>query len=385
MSAQVIDNPTRSEIHLAYLAPHKPEHWRRISQLVLTGGFGVEPNPHTSSVTERPEVILPEFKITWPTPELKEQDHKIFFEACQMIIRTLNLDDEAFSHSTLPKIFSVLQKSFLFRQLYSKVSKSQNNTVQHHIETVPTLVKTDTIDLQERFILRIVAVFHDIGKAFNIGRDQVHYHALIASNIISWFMDTYQNEFVHHLSLFDKSSGEKVISVDGNGAALNSREGLERQFLGLKNQITEIIRLHHVLEQIDKGVLDLETVAAIFESSGINPLVFGQFIIADGSSVIPDNEKYAKFLIQNLDALVQLVDLLAYQNFLDEETLSQDIKLSFAQSLQHIISEVASSVVGLPEKIQKIIREIADKIDTVLAVALLNLEVHPVPIQKTMV
>ncbi|MBP7842760.1 hypothetical protein KA017_02020 [Candidatus Woesebacteria bacterium] len=376
MSTQSINSPTRNEVHRAYLAPETPEHWERIQRLVLTGGFGVEPNPHNLNKTvEKNGQPAPEFRVTWPTPELEAQDHQIFFKACQMVMGTLHLDDEVYSYSTLPRIFQVLEESYLFTQLFSKVSASQNNTVRHHIETVPTLVITAGENMRDRFILRITAIFHDIGKSFNIGRDQVHYHALIASNIVSWFMEQYNDQFINNLFLVDKRLDTQVLIDKQHGGEV-TREALQIEFTEVKNQITEIIRLHHVLEQIDKGVLDLQTVAEIFKSKGINPLTFGLFAIADGSSVIPDNAKYAEFLISNLNALAQLVDLMEFQDLLKSDGISLEIKQTFAQSLQFVIREVIATIAGLPEKVQKIIREIAEKIDVVLATALLSLNVQ---------
>ncbi|GIK83498.1 MAG: hypothetical protein BroJett025_01200 [Patescibacteria group bacterium] len=370
MSRQTIDKPTQTEVHRAYLAPHSLEHWERIQRLVLTGEFGVEPNPQGYSEKLTAPQNVPDFRVTWPNKEKETQDYHLFFEACQMVIGTLHLDDEVFSQSTLPKIFRVLEKSYLYSQLFSKLSISQGNTVRHHVETVPTLVRTTPTDMRERFVLRVTAIFHDVGKAFNIGRDQVHYHALIASNIVSWFMQEYQPQFIHHLYLADKTLVTPVISREEQSV---TRESLEVEFTVVRNQITEIIRLHHVLEQIDKGVLDLDVVAQILTEKHINPLSFGLFAIADGSSVIPDNAKYAEFLIKNLDALAKIVDLMEYQEIFQNEGISFEIKKTFAQSLQFAITEVITKVEELPEKVAKIIREIAGKIDTILAVSLLTL------------
>lgn len=371
------ESPTKTEVHLAYLEPQTPKHWQNISNLILSGGFGVEPNPYNNvHATERS--TLPDFQVTWPTEQQKNEDYRSFFAACEMIIGTLDLEDVDFAHSTLPDVFSVLKDSYLFQHLYSKVSQSQNNTVQHHIETVPTLVRTSATNLKERFVLRTVAVFHDIGKAFNIGRDQVHYHALIASNIVSWFMETYKERFVNHLILFDKKSQEKVISVAENGNTLFSQEEIEAEFNRLKDQITEIIRLHHVLEQIAKGVLDLNTVAEIFVGSEINPLSYAQFIIADGSSVIPDNEKYAQFLLENIDALIRLVDVLYFEKLLDDPQTSDEVKLGIVQSLQAVISIVAEGEFennpGMLAKVQEIAKKLEDQIHSLLVQSLLGLE-----------
>lgn len=376
MSLQSINNPTKEEVYRAYVDQGNHEHWERIQRLVLTGGFGVEPNPHNSdSQGEKLGQQMPDFRVTWPTLELEAQDHQIFFKACQMVMGTVHLDDETYSKSTLPKIFKVLARSYLFTQLFKKESSSQNNTVQHHVETVPTLIQTSQINNRDRFILRITAVFHDVGKAFDIGRDQVHYHALIGSNIVSWFMEEYADQFIDRLHLSDMRVSDPVLLKKKHGKQI-TKEDVRKEYSVVKNQIVEMIRLHHVLEQLDKKVLDLDIVAQIFADKHVNPLIFGLFAIADGASVVPDNERYAEFLIKNLDALAKLVDLMEYEEILQDGRLSDEVKQMFAQSLQCVIREVVERIADLPEKVQKIIREISGKIDVILATALLSLSIQ---------
>jgi hypothetical protein len=311
-------NPTRSEVYLAYKQPWGANHWYRINQLVLNGGFHVEKEVSGQN-------SLPEFKIMWPSPEAKELDYQLFFEVSKMIIGTLHLDDRIFTKSVLPTIFQTLEKSSLYSLIFAKISVSQKNSVRHHIEMVPTLIQTDEFvnsgkhGYKERFISRTVAIFHDMGKAFNIGRDQAHYHALIASNIFKQFMSDYEEPLTKFWLQYESKQG------------LSSTGDNKSQFQLPKNEISEMIRLHHVLEQIDKGVLDLETVAEIFADNHVNPLIFGIFIIADGSSVIPDNPKYAQFLFQNLQALEKLMDLLVLEEI-------DEADLSFIQATQHLIA-----------------------------------------------
>lgn len=379
MSKQSIDAPSKNEVHRAYLAPETSEHWERIQRLVLTGGFGVEPNPKSiHGITEKGGKQpldfqqIPDFRITWPTPELEAQDYQIFFKACQMVIKTLDLDDAVYSQSVLPDIFKVLEKSYLFDMLNNKPPTWRGITVRNHIETVPTLVQTSQVDYRERFILRITAIFHDVGKAFNIGRDQIHYHALIGSNIVSWFMEKYADLFINDLYLPDMRLPTPVLLKKKKGERI-TRSELYSEYTIVKNQIVETIRLHHVLEQIDKGVLDLNVVAQIFTNKQINPLVFGLFAIADGASVIPDNEIYVEFLINNLDALSRLLDRMEYQELIRNNAVPLEIKQLCAQSLQCVISEVIEKIADLPEKVKKIIADLIKKIDTVLAVSLLSL------------
>lgn len=369
-------NPTKLEVHESYLSPQMPEHWIRIKKYVLEGGFGVEPNPHEKTEADS---SLPEFKVTWPSPETKKQDYAIFFEACKMIIGTLNLDDEIFANSTTPQIFLKLSESTLFTELYSKHSKSQGQSVQHHVETVPTLVKTNGIDLKERFILRTTAVFHDIGKAFNIGRDQVHYHALISSNIVSWFMDEYKHEFVNHFVSLDNRSQEKIISQDAQGNKIEGREKLEIEFCEIRNQISETIRLHHVLEQIDKGVLDIETVVQIFIDSKISSATYGLFAIADGSSVITDKAIYAKYLINNINYYFKLLEAMTYKRYIESDEKTEILKEMYSATVLNIIRQVideAEEGSELLAEVKGIVNEISDKIDPVLATALLSIDAN---------
>ena len=376
-----LNNPTRAAVYRAYNTPETSEHWELIQNLVLTGGFGVEPNPRAShgsqDATEKNGQQDPDFRVTWPTPELEAQDHELFFQACRMVMGTLHLDDELYSRSVVPEIFKILETSYLFTQLFSKKSLSQGNTVRHHVETVTKLVVTPSDNMRDRFILRVTAIFHDVGKAFNIGRDQVHYHALIGSNIFSWFFEKNKDRIIDALWWPDRTLATPVLlhKHKGEPTSKPNRTELYEEFAIVKSQIAEVIRLHHVLEQVDKGVLDLQTVAEIFKSKNVNPLTFGLFVIADGSSVIPDNAKYAEFLINNLNALFALLDLMEFQELLKSKSLSLEIKQTFTQSLQHVIREVIATTAGLPEKVQAIIEEIVGRLDRVLAVALLSLAI----------
>lgn len=328
-------DPSLEQIHAAYLAPEAPGHWNNIATLVLEGGYGVEPNPQKYGTSySEVDPTLPDFKISWPNKEIQEKDYAIFFSAAKMVIGTLHLDDAVFAQSVKPTIFTNLSKSHLFSQLFRKNSQSQGNTVQNHVETVPGLVSTNELARKEKFILRMVAVFHDIGKAFNIGRDQVHYHALIGSNIVAWFLDTYQDQIFAELEKQDRTNADKIFTISEE--SFDAEKAKQLEFAQMTTQITEIIRLHHVLEQIDKGKLDLPTVAEIFKSKKINSLLFGLFFLADASSVVPDNPVYARFLFQNVNAYIALLTQLANNEYLSEAKITVDQE-KLLQTMQSIL------------------------------------------------
>ena len=328
-------NPSLKEVHAAYLVPQAPGHWNNIAELVLEGGYGVEPKPQKYGTSySEVDPALPDFKISWPSKEIQKKDYAIFFSAAKMIIGTLDLDDAVFAQSVKTDIFSVLSKSHLFSQLFSKSSLSQGNTVQNHVETVPGLVSTDDLSKKERFIVRMVAVFHDIGKAFNIGRDQVHYHALIASNIVTWFLDAYKEQIIAEFEKKDRTNADKIFTTSEESFDVGKAKQLE--FTQITTQITEIIRLHHVLEQIDKGKLDLKTVAEIFKSKKINSLLFGLFFLADASSVVPDNAMYAKFLFQNINVYIALLETMFADEYLSQQQAAEGQE-KLLQTMQSIL------------------------------------------------
>lgn len=375
--------PSKEQVNVAYTRPHEPEHWARIDQ-ILTHGF--------SAAQE---------KISWPTPELKKADYEVFMLVVNIVIASLRMSDQEFSR-ILPQIFAQLEKTYLFSKLFEVVSISQGNTVRHHIETVPQLLDTQGATVQETLVLRLAAIFHDIGKAFDIGRDQLHYHALIAATILKEFLQENKAEIMRRLFQYEINSGESIllnpefVALSGGiakVAATSSSSEVKTQLSAgydqLVLQTTELIRVHHVLEQIDKDQLDLETVALLFTENDINPMLVGLFVVADGTSVVPDNEKYAQFLIENLNVLAQIIDTLEQHQLLEEitryqpqsaEALQESLRLKeiYAQALIHVIEKLLAFIQEIPDKVKEIVRDMIEKIDIVLAQALLSL-VGPEP------
>jgi hypothetical protein len=313
---------------------------------------------------------LPDYKITWPNIEQKEADFKLFYQACQMIIQTLHLDDVNFAKDTVPKIFTILESSTIFSHLkIKKKSETQGNTIEHHVRTVPKCLTTDSKNLEERFILRATAVFHDFGKAFDIGRDQVHYHALISSNIFSWFMEEYKDKLIQEMMLkniFNDSISH--TSNDEESEFIDNQEIKKTQFDKIRNQISESIRLHHVLEKLEKGVLDFQTIAEIFRRSDMQLATFGLFVIADGVSVVPSEAIYALFLVQNINYYFKLFDEIFHNNDISDDEELGRMKQMYAavlvNSLEKIIKE--SKIDGLYDKVAIKINGIKNQLDETL-------------------
>lgn len=370
-------NPSPDEVRSAYTQPSAPEHWGRIDE-ILTHGFATK-----------------EQGIAWPNRELQRADNEVFIEVTDLVISTLQLTDAEFT-SFLPQIFKRLEKTYLFGKLFEVMSETQKNSVRHHIEMVPSLLDTQGVSIRDKFILRMTALFHDTGKAFDIGRDQLHYHALIAATILKQFFIQNKPALIHRLHQYEIRSQERILlskdfleekggmpAVVAEGVTAELKTELSVGFDKLSSRTTELIRVHHVLEQIDKKQLDLATVAELFAENGINPMLVGLFVVADGTSVVPDNEKYAEFLIENLNILAQIIDLLENEDELTQlvenkpetvQVLQESLALKeiYVQALIHVIEKIVAIVADLPSKVKEIVSDLIERLDAVLAQALFS-------------
>lgn len=350
-------DPEKHQVETAYITPENIYNWAYVG-LELIQGFKIGLLEYRGKVG---------WGIDWESKEQKEVDYGIFLEVTNIVISTLRLDDKTFSKQVLPKIYRLLERTSIFMALTDKKSPTQGNSIIHHIKKVPEVLDTSSCETSDKFILRISAIFHDFGKAFNIGSDQLHFHALISSDLFKRFADAKESELVDHL-----------LTVEQKHNGTNDRERLKAKFRQSVDQASEIIRLHHVLEQIDKKRLTIETVANIFRLNEVNPLLLGLFVIADGGSVIPDKEEmYTTFLVDNLNYLARVMDEINRIDALDVVASKEEvesIKYMFVQAVQSLIRILSESGKELADLIKKIIKEISDRLDTFLAVSLLNLE-----------
>lgn len=342
-------NPTFIEVDRIYREPGRIDNWAYVA-IVLSRDFTV--------ITDEEE-----YRLEWNYPEQKERDYALFFEVIKKVISTLRFTDENYAKYVLPQVYGLLDNTSIFKAIAQKQSQTQGLPVLHHVKKVPEVVDTSECNLNERFILRCAAIFHDFGKMFNIEPDQLHLHALIGSDMFRRFMYEKEVEITQFLTMAEPS--------------------LHKSLRSSTDQAAEIIRLHHILEQVDKRRLTVHTAAEIFRDCAVNPFLMGLFVVADGGSVIADNELYSKFLIDNLNALSQIIDVLEQLNMggADDEQLSnsenaiesKEVILIFVQALQNLLKTISTKSHELTEKIKDIVAEIAERIDRVLAVALLSL------------
>lgn len=347
--------PTNEEVLTAYRTPLAPENLEKFQAVV----------PYTSMMREEQSGFSFDTTLIWPDEETEKHDSQIFCEITKLIISSLRMDDATYNEIVLPVIELLFQQTFIYAKLFAKESISGEKKVIGHIVKVTQLMDTTKCTVRERFILRNAAPFHDLAKIFGVGSDQLHLHAYLSSIIFKKYMLVHQDELLVYLH---------QIETENNGATDFAK--LEIRYKEAVKQTEELIRLHHILEQVDKGRLALDEIVAIFIETKLDLFLLGLFVIADGGSGMDEDPKKRVFTINNLNILSHAIDLINKVDYLENEKETNEVKLSFVQALQWLIATISVSTQNLSEHIKQIVEELRETLDEILVRALLGLEVE---------
>lgn len=347
------DQPTSQDHYISILFRNSEINWLKIKEILTSSnsGFSVlETKAREEEAAWDGEI---DYSIVW---EEQESDYLIFEDVLFKVITLIEEDDDIYN-TELTEIFTTLKNSQLFSLLFQKQSQSQGNTVEHHIKTVSSLTKTDGLTLYERISLRITALFHDVGKAFDIGSDHLQSHTLISEDIIKRVLVHLKPMIQESISFMAKKGSKNSVSLS------EANEQILENYPGFVSQISEVIRLHHLLEKVDKNQIDIEVAASIFYNNNVDPLIFGMFVSADGLSVVPDSEVYAKYLVNNIEILTNLVGLIDNLKTIfniEYDKSPETVNMTVVQALQEL-------VINLIDKLQSLIIEIKGSIGVVTA------------------
>lgn len=115
-------------------------------------------------------------------PELQwltfDQDSEVFVSVMRLLWQHKNMSDQEFVLEIHPQALSLLEKSPLFEQLGSptiQVTKAHRGvTPKQHTSNVEQMLKTDKAQFfgYQKFLLRLAAYYHDIGKGVSAGIPQ---------------------------------------------------------------------------------------------------------------------------------------------------------------------------------------------------------------------
>jgi hypothetical protein len=250
--------------------------------------------------------------LTW---ESFEEDSLVFTQVCDYLWQTAELADAEF----VPNIVSI-RELVLSSQVFSRLTSQAIRVTaghegarpfDHTINVLSKLKTTDDSTKNERFILRLSALFHDAGKGlvadlisdpeiatlFKNGEHTHPDHAVISALILSKFGQEYK---------------KNNYSDDENLAQLVDQASL-------------IILHHHLFQDLIDNKASLEEVVAVFRSRP--DLIFLIFLVcrADVDSI----QKYRSEWSHRYVLLQQLSELL-------EITINEETAI------------IAQAVLGLP-------------------------------------
>lgn len=276
--------------------------------------------------------IHPEFSgrvIDW---EERVEDQNRMDVVMSLVRSSIGLSDKDFNAQVLPQIQKHLggkdaPSASLFHMLDDgekrKLANGQDGTSHtpfQHSMVVTAETKTSE-DLSLRYVQRVSGVFHDLGKVGLVpgDRDEETWHA-------EWSYLFLQDYFFSP-SRFDKYSPEELDEID---------------------LILRTVRYHHVLEQIEKDVMEPDNpmLLALFQDSKLMESI-ARLTDADTSSV----KGYERFRVEAISSILQI--------FTELQRHGQELG-------QDVIAFVQSHIQGLFELIRNLISEINDAITLTL-------------------
>jgi hypothetical protein len=341
-----------AEITSAYLSPGTEKHIDRNNQFILPDNLKLVVHHDQDRVT-----------LNWKDSEQRKKQFESFLKVSTLVVTSLisypdeESNDKKFAEVHVPKIFEILKQSTLFELLKDKHSETQEDSIINHLEIVPKALDTRNCTLLERYSVRMGAIFHDISKAFDTGKDQLHYHPWLSSVIYLDFATDpeYQKQIIEIIITVQAgiNPNNKIFlesETDDENINFPPGEEIITEYLESVRQTSEIIRLHHLFEQLDKGNLTMDSVVTLFSELKINLDLLLILLIADGGSVIHNKAQYASFLIANIEQAAKLSKLLEQDSDDDSESSSMEKYIHILKYVLDLLLDVLNNITDAMKK-----------------------------------
>lgn len=292
-------------------------------------------------------------RLEWTT---MREDFKAWGKAVKELAATSDLDDQTFRSEAASRISSLLlNESPLFKHLASgdiAVTRTHSELKKTpFIHTFDVLMAIDTsvcTSAQQRFFLRLIATFHDIGKAIVAQYDYLQNHAAFSQSMLMEFM---MSEW--KMSPLEAYRFTNVVRLHHASELMEK----DRQVLTNEDVLGKLYELHDVLlgsEPIEPAQFQF-TAAALWElgnadTQSVMTWEYSQKTVLAGIDNInlilatAENEavfrKHANVLIPWLAKFAE--DGLRYIEKLNKTSVDLEAKLeSLVKFLQEIIKGIS--------------------------------------------
>jgi hypothetical protein len=341
---------TPDDITNSYLYPGTKIHIDRINKFILPNNFELVKHLDQDRAT-----------LKWSDSEKRKKQFDSFLEVSTLVISSLisypdESNDIKFAKVFVPKIFKILKQTPLFELLKDKHSETQDDSIINHLEIVPKALDTRNCTLLERYSVRMGAIFHDISKAFDTGKDQLHYHPWLSSVIYLDFATDpeYQKKIIKIMRTVQAGINPNYkfflgSETDDENINLPPSEEIIAKYLESVKQTSEINRLHHLFEQLDKENLTMESVVKLFLELKINLDLLLILVIADGGSVIYNKAQYASFLIANIKQ-ADILSKLLEQGSDDDSESSMEKYIYILKYVLDLLLDVLNNITEVMKK-----------------------------------
>lgn len=223
--------------------------------------------------------------IEWPGID---EDLLSFRQAVKLLWNSRELPDEEFRLAILPKIFNELSSSPSFQFLSNVYGSRQESTLEHS-RLVAEMVVTD--GLESKFWLRLMAVYHDIGKGLI---SDIEAHSELEGVRYKISPDSDHDHAVLSFSMLQELIVRASTELQEMGGFVGDNPG----------DFVKPVKFHHILEAMALGKITPEELVQLIGPTSKNFLNTLPLMLADMGAAGKLN-----YFVENIDALLHALEV----------------------------------------------------------------------------
>ncbi|MBP7768680.1 hypothetical protein KA082_02495 [Candidatus Woesebacteria bacterium] len=343
---------TRYLFSLDHSEVFSPEDTRELAEALEARGYRAIFSPDGKEIID----------VAWPNEQLRKADYTAFCQLIDLLLATAGktIEEMKVSSQYDPEplqqrnLYAQLIQILYTMPLFNTISRPGIPVTKAHGTTTPgghTLnvldcLNTSHLSPEDSFLVLLNTCVHDVGKAFlsqPIDPRQNHAHIswLLASSLLAEYIVEQRAEqpsnYPRHMTEKRKALKETIFSPSVAG----DTDWTEETARHYARTLLDPVRLHHLLETVEKGIISTEEALAIIGDSKMFELVT-TISIADALSV---RGKYALFAFFSLINRSRLAI-----HMFESEVADEHIECLVTEFLP-TITAITRTVFGLPELI----------------------------------